>query len=46
MPEDENGMTNPDAGISFDDFLRQYHGHIGYGIKREYRGKGYGSKGL
>ena len=94
MPEDENGMTNPDAGISFDDFvkdalpriigyakgenlpegwvpethyflwdddkivglfrlrhylndfLRQYHGHIGYGIKRECRGKGYGSKGL
>lgn len=94
MPTDENGMTNPIAGISFEefrekalpriiryskgeglpegwvpetqyflwdddrivglfrlrhylnDFLRQYHGHIGYAIKKSERGKGYGSKGL
>ena len=28
------------------DFLRQYHGHIGYMIRRSERGKGYGSRGL
>ena len=28
------------------DFLREYHGHIGYGIKKGCRGKGYGTKGL
>ena len=28
------------------DFLRMYHGHIGYGIKRDCRKKGYASKGL
>ena len=28
------------------DFLRNGGGHIGYGIKKEYRGKGYASKGL
>ena len=28
------------------DFLRQYHGHVGYCIGRAHRGKGYGAKGL
>ncbi len=28
------------------DFLREGAGHIGYGIKKEYRGKGYASRGL
>ncbi|MCR4998283.1 MAG: GNAT family N-acetyltransferase, partial [Lachnospiraceae bacterium] len=28
------------------DFLRQYHGHIGYMIRKSERGKGYGSRGL
>ena len=28
------------------DFLRAGAGHIGYGIKKEYRGKGYATKGL
>lgn len=27
-------------------FLRQYHGHIGYGIGKEFRGKGYATEGL
>ncbi len=94
MPVDENGFTNPDFGVSFEeyvntvlplklkyskgedlpdgyvpqteyflwdgdeivglfrlrhylnDFLREYHGHIGYGVKAGARGKGYGTKGL
>jgi predicted acetyltransferase len=94
MPEDENGFTNPDAGINFEEYvnnviprhiknskgedlpegfvpqtdyflwdddkvvglfrlrhylnehLRTNAGHIGYGIHRDYRGKGYASKGL
>lgn len=28
------------------DFLRECHGHIGYGIGRKYRGKGYATEGL
>lgn len=28
------------------DFLREYHGHIGYGIKKECRGKGYAKEAL
>lgn len=28
------------------DFLREGPGHISYGIKEEYRGKGYGTEGL
>ena len=28
------------------DFLREGPGHIGYGIKKDYRGRGYASKGL
>ena len=28
------------------DFLRQYHGHIGYGIRADMRGRGYGTEGL
>ena len=28
------------------DFLRMYHGHIGYGVKAECRGKGYATEGL
>ena len=28
------------------DFLRQYHGHIGYMVRKSERGKGYGSRGL
>lgn len=28
------------------DFLREGAGHIGYGIKKEHRGKGYATKGL
>ncbi|MCR5278767.1 MAG: GNAT family N-acetyltransferase [Lachnospiraceae bacterium] len=94
MPEDENGLTNPDHGISREDFekellpkmekyekgedmpdwmvpetflylwdddvivgqfrirhyltdaLRNGAGHIGYFIKKEYRGKGYATEGL
>ena len=94
LPEDENGFTNPNVGISkeefenivlprmlnhskgidlpqgyvsctefflweddeivglfrirheLNDFLRESAGHIGYGIKKEYRGKGYATKGL
>lgn len=94
LPEDENGFTNPIAGVSkeefenivlprmlnhskgidlpqgyvpctefflwedgeivglfrirheLNDFLRESAGHIGYGIKKEYRGKGYATKGL
>lgn len=94
LPEDENGFTNPNAGVSkeefenivlprmlnhskgidlpqgyvpctefflwedgeivglfrirheLNDFLRESAGHIGYGIKKEYRGKGYATKGL
>ena len=94
LPKDENGLTNPYEGITFEEYettvlpelmmhenpvgmpewfvpetyyylwdsevlvgeyrIRHYltealkvgAGHIGYGIKREFRGKGYGSKGL
>jgi len=94
LPTDENGFTNPNAGVSredfenvvlprfinhskgldlpegyvpctefflwndneivglfrirheLNDFLREGAGHIGYGIKKEYRGKGYATKGL
>ena len=94
MPEDENGFTNPNFGVSFleyrndviprhirnargedlpegfvpqtdyflwddnkvvglfrlrhylNDFLRENAGHIGYGIHRDYRGKGYATIGL
>jgi predicted acetyltransferase len=94
LPADENGFTNPYAGISFEDYrekvlpeqmmhetptnmpgwfvpctycylweddtllgefrirhyltdaLRTGAGHIGYSIKKEHRGKGYGTKGL
>lgn len=28
------------------DFLRQYHGHVGYCIGKAHRGRGYGAKGL
>ena len=94
MPKDENGVTNPYEGVSFEDYvntvllelmihehpvnmpdwfvpatyyylwdddtivgefrirhhltdaLRTGAGHIGYSIKKEYRGRGYGTKGL
>lgn len=94
LPKDENGLTNPYEGITFEEYettvlpelmmhenpvgmpewfvpetyyylwdsevlvgeyrIRHYltealkvgAGHIGYSIKREFRGKGYGSKGL
>ena len=94
MPENENGVTNPYAGVSFKtyrdtvlpemmmhehpvgmpdwfvpetyyylwdgdmlvgefrirhrltDALRAGAGHIGYSIGRDYRGRGYGSRGL
>ena len=94
MPKNENGVTNPHEGVSFEDYTRfvlpelmmyehpvnrpdwyvpaTYHylwdgdaivgefrirhhltealrtgaGHIGYSIKKEYRGRGYGTKGL
>ena len=94
LPADENGLTNPYEGISFDEYreyvlpelmmhekpinmpdwfvpetyyylwadgilvgeyrirhhltdaLKTGAGHIGYSIKKEYRGKGYGKKGL
>lgn len=94
LPTDENGLTNPYEGISFEEYentvlptlmmhehpvnmpegfvpetyyylwdgqvlvgeyrIRHYltevlkngAGHIGYSIKKEYRGKGYGTKGL
>lgn len=94
LPKDENGLTNPYEGITFEEYettvlpelmmhenpvgmpewfvpetyyylwdsevlvgeyrIRHYltealkvgAGHIGYNIKREFRGKGYGSKGL
>ena len=94
LPKDENGLTNPYEGITFEEYettvlpelmmhenpvgmpewfvpetyyylwdkqvlvgeyrIRHYltealkvgAGHIGYSIKKEYRGKGYGTKGL
>lgn len=94
LPADENGLTNPYEGVSFDEYrasvlpelmmyekpinmpdwfvsetyyylwadgvlvgefrIRHYltdalkvgSGHIGYSIKKEFRGKGYGTKGL
>ena len=94
QPADENGFTNPNAGVlredfekvvlprfinhskgidlpegyvpctefflqdddeivglfrirhELNDFLREGAGHIGYGIKKEHRGKGYATKGL
>ena len=94
LPEDENGLTNPYNGISYDDYVKEalptlmsyehpvnmpdwfvpetyyylwdedrlvgefrirHHltealrngaGHIGYSIKRDERGKGYGTEGL
>ena len=94
LPADENGFTNPNVGVSreefenvvlprfinhskgidlpegyvpctefflweddeivglfrirheLNDFLREGAGHIGYGIKKEYRGKGYATEGL
>lgn len=94
LPEDENGLTNPFYGVSWEkyrdevlyklisyenpigmpdwfvpetyyylwdeecligefrirhhltDALKNGAGHIGYSIKKEYRGKGYGTKGL
>ena len=94
LPEDENGLTNPYNGVSYDDYIEnvlptlisyehpvnmpdwfvpetyyylwdegrlvgefriRHHltealksgaGHIGYSIKREERGKGYGTAGL
>lgn len=94
IPADENGFTNPYAGVSFEEYrervlpelmmhenpvnmpdwfvpatyyylwddgtlvgefrirhhltdaLRTGAGHIGYSIKKEFRGKGYGTKGL
>lgn len=94
LPADENGLTNPYEGVSFEEYetkvlpelimhehpvgmpdwfvpetyyylwdgevlvgefrirhhlteaLRTGAGHIGYSIKKEYRGRGYGTKGL
>lgn len=94
MPKDENGLTNPYEGITFEEYettvlpelmmhenpvgmpewfvpetyyylwngevlvgeyrIRHYltealkvgAGHIGYSIKKEFRGRGYGTKGL
>ncbi len=94
MPADENGVTNPYEGVSFEEYmdrvlpelimhenpvnmpdwfvpesfyylwdgemlvgefrirhslteaLKTGAGHIGYSIKKEYRGKGYGTKGM
>lgn len=94
LPKDENGLTNPYEGITFEEYevtvlpelmmyenpvgmpewfvpetyyylwdeqvlvgeyrIRHYltealkigGGHIGYSIKKEFRGRGYGSKGL
>ena len=94
MPKDENGVTNPHEGVSFEDYLHRvlpemmmhenpvgmpdwfvsctyyylwddgrivgefrirHHltdalrtgaGHIGYSVKKEYRGRGYGTRGL
>jgi len=94
LPKDENGLTNPYEGVTFEEYktkvlpelmmhenpinmpewfvpetyyylwdgqilvgeyrIRHYltdalkmgAGHIGYSIKREFRGRGYGSKGL
>ena len=94
LPADENGLTNPYEGVSFEEYMdrvlpelimhenpvnmpdwfvpetyyylwdgevlvgefriRHYltealktgAGHIGYSIKKEYRGKGYGTKGM
>ena len=94
LPKDENGLTNPYEGVSFEEYrstvlpelmmhespvnmpdwfvpqtyyylwdgavligeyrirhylteaLKKGGGHIGYSIKRECRGKGYGTKGL
>lgn len=94
LPADENGLTNPYEGVSFEEYkttvlpelmmhenpvnmpewfvpgtyyylwdagrlvgefrirhhlteaLKTGGGHIGYSIKKEYRGRGYGTKGL
>ena len=94
LPADENGLTNPYEGVSFEEYetkvlpelvmhenpvdmpdwfvpetyyylwdeevlvgefrirhhlteaLKTGAGHIGYSIKKEYRGRGYGTKGL
>ena len=94
LPKDENGLTNPYEGVSYEEYmdkvlpelmmhenpvnmpewfvpetyyylwddsilvgefrirhrlteaLRTGAGHIGYSIKKEHRGKGYGTKGL
>ena len=94
LPKDENGLTNPYEGVSFEQYrdsvlpelmmhenpvnmpdwfvpetyyylwdddvlvgefrirhhlteaLKNGSGHIGYSIKKEHRGKGYGTKGL
>ena len=94
LPPDENGLTNPYSGVSFDEYIERvlpemishehpvnmpdwfvpetyYYlwdndrligefrirhfltdalrcgaGHIGYSIRKEYRGKGYGTAGL
>ena len=94
LPADENGLTNPYEGVSFEEYkstvlpelmmhenpvnmpdwfvpetyyylwddqvlvgefrirhnltevLKTGAGHIGYSIKKEYRGKGFGTKGL
>lgn len=53
VPSTEYFLWNDDIIVGLfrirhklNDFLRNGGGHIGYGIKKEYRGKGYASKGL
>ena len=53
VPSTEHFLWNDDIIVGLfrirhklNDFLRNGGGHIGYGIKKEYRGKGYASKGL
>ena len=53
VPSTEYFLWNDDIIVGLfrirhklNDFLRNGGGQIGYGIKKEYRGKGYASKGL
>ena len=62
LPADENGLTNPYEGVSFNEYrdsvlpelmmhenpinMPDWFVYIGYSIKKEFRGKGYRTKGL
>lgn len=53
VPSTEYFLWNDDEIVGLfrlrhylNDFLREYAGHIGYGIKKEFRGQGYAKEGL